>query len=395
MGRIVAVPLAAAVAVVTACGGSSGDAKTMSGTPAQTAPATGGASRALHLVQVGTFDSPVYVTSPPGDARRLVVVEQGGTIRMVRGGRKLAKPFLDIRSRVVSGGEQGLLSIAFARDYARSHRFWVYFTNRNGDEEIDAFRASSRDRANPGSAKRILVQADSESNHNGGQLQLGPDGYLYAGLGDGGGGNDQHGARGNGQSLGTLLGKIIRIQPRAGGGYNIPKSNPFAGRAGARGAVYSYGLRNPWRFSFDRVTGDIAIGDVGQSAVEEIDFRKRGTARGVNFGWRPWEGRRRNFNEPAPGAVFPQITKSHDDGWCSITGGYVVRDHALGNLYGRYVYGDFCKGQIRAAKLSQSRATGDAALPLRTVPAISSFGQDARGRIYVVSLNGPVYRFAR
>jgi hypothetical protein len=261
--------------------------------------------------------------------------------------------------------------------------------------EIDGFRATSRDRANPGSAKRILVQADTESNHNGGQLQLGPDGYLYAGLGDGGGANDQHGARGNGQNLGTLLGKIIRIQPRAGGGYNIPKSNPFAGRAGARGAIYSYGLRNPWRFSFDRVTGDIVIGDVGQNAIEEIDFRKRGTARGVNFGWRPWEGRRRNFNERAPRAVFPQLTKSHSDGWCSITGGYVVRDHALGKLYGRYVYGDYCKGQIRAVKLSQSRATGDRALALKTVPAISSFGQDARGRIYVASLNGPVYRFAR
>ena len=395
MGRFIAVPLAAAVLVVTACGGSNGDAKTTAGPTGAAAPATGGASRALHLVRVGSFNSPVYVISPPGDRRRMMVVEQSGTIRVVRGGRTLAQPFLDIRSRVVSGGEQGLLSMAFARDYARSHRFWVYFTNRNGDEEIDAFRASSRDRANPGSAKRVLVQADSESNHNGGQLQLGPDGYLYAGLGDGGGANDQHGARGNGQSLGTLLGKIIRIQPRAGGGYSIPRSNPFAGRAGARGAIYSYGLRNPWRFSFDRATGDIVIGDVGQNAVEEIDFRRRGTARGVNFGWRPWEGRRRNFNEPAPGAVFPQITKSHDDGWCSITGGYVVRDHALGNLYGRYVYGDFCKGQIRAAKLSQSRATGDAALPLRTVPAISSFGQDARGRIYVVSLNGPVYRFAR
>jgi glucose/arabinose dehydrogenase len=395
MGRYIAVPLAAAFLVVSACGGSSGDAKTMSGSLAQTAPATSGASRALHLVQIGSFDSPTYVTSPPGDARRIMVVERGGTIRVVRGGKKLAKPFLDIRSRVVSGGEQGLLSMAFARDYARSHRFWVYFTNRNGDEEIDAFLAPSRDRANPGSAKRILIQADSESNHNGGQLELGPDGYLYAGLGDGGGGNDQHGARGNAQNLGTLLGKIIRIQPRAGGGYNIPKSNPFAGRAGDRGAIYSYGLRNPWRFSFDRVTGAIVIGDVGENAIEEIDFRKRGTAKGVNFGWRPWEGRRRNFNEPAPGAVFPQITKSHSDGWCSITGGYIVRDRALGNLYGRYVYGDFCKGQIRAAKLSRSSATGDAALPLKNVPAISSFGQDARGRIYVASLNGPVYRFAR
>jgi glucose/arabinose dehydrogenase len=391
MGRFVVVPLLAALLVVTACGGSNGDAAVTSGG----SPATSGTARALHLVRVGNFDSPVYVTSPPGDARRIMVVEQAGTIRVVRGGRKLAQPFLDIRSRVVSGGEQGLLSMAFARDYASSHRFWVYFTNRNGDEEIDEFRAASRDRADPGSAKRILLQADSEDNHNGGQLEMGPDGYLYAGLGDGGGANDQHGARGNGQNLGTLLGKIIRITPRPGGGYSIPKSNPFVGRAGARGAIYSYGLRNPWRFSFDRVTGDIVIGDVGQNAIEEIDFRKRGTAKGVNFGWRPWEGRRRNFNEPAPGAVFPQLTKSHDDGWCSITGGYIVRDRSLGSLYGRYVYGDFCKGQLRSVKLSQSSASGDRALPLRTIPNLSSFGQDARGRVYVASLNGPVYRFAR
>jgi glucose/arabinose dehydrogenase len=391
MRRFVAVPLLAAYLVLSACGGSNGDASVTAGGT----PATSGTARALHLVRVGTFDSPVYVTSPPGDARRVMVVEQGGTIRVVRGGRKLAQPFLDIRSRVVSGGEQGLLSMAFARDYASSHRFWVYFTNRNGDEEIDELRAASRDRADPGSAKRILLQADSEDNHNGGQLQMGPDGYLYAGLGDGGGANDQHGARGNGQNLGTLLGKIIRITPRSVGGYSIPKSNPFVGRAGARGAIYSYGLRNPWRFSFDRATGDIVIGDVGQNAIEEIDFRERGTAKGVNFGWRPWEGRRRNFNEPAPGAVFPQLTESHDDGWCSITGGYVVRDRSLGSLYGRYVYGDYCKGQLRSVKLSQSSARGDRALPLRTIPSLSSFGEDARGRVYVASLSGPVYRFAR
>ncbi len=391
MARFVAAPLVAAFLVVSACGGSSGSAKTT----ATGSQATGSPARALHLVRVGSFNTPVYAISPPGDRRRLMVVEQGGTIRVVRGGRTLAQPFLDIRSRVVSGGEQGLLSMAFARDYASSHRFWVYFTNRNGDEEIDAFTAPSRDRANPGSAKRILVQADSESNHNGGQLQMGPDGYLYAGLGDGGGANDQHGARGNGQNLGTLLGKLIRIAPEAGGGYRIPPSNPFVGRAGARGEIYSYGLRNPWRFSFDRRTGDIVIGDVGQNAVEEIDFRKHGTAKGVNFGWRPWEGRRRNFNEPAPGAVFPQLTKNHSDGWCSITGGYVVRDRSLGSLYGRYIYGDFCKGQLRSVKLSQSRATGDRALPLKTVSGLSSFGQDALGRVYVVSLNGPVYRLAR
>jgi glucose/arabinose dehydrogenase len=389
MPRFSVLPLLATFVVVSACGGSKGDASTpVGGTPAQS-------SRALHLVRIGSFDSPVFVTAPPGDTRRLMVVEQGGRIRVMRGGRLLSRPFLDISSRVVSGGEQGLLSMAFARDYATSHRFWVYFTNRNGDEEIDTFHAPSRDLADAGSVTRVLLQSDSESNHNGGQLQMGPDGYLYAGLGDGGGANDQHGSRGNGQNLGTLLGKIIRIAPKPGGGYRVPKSNPFVGRAGALGAIYSYGLRNPWRFSFDRRTGDIVIADVGQNAIEEIDFRRKGTARGVNFGWRPWEGRRRNFNESAPRAVFPQITKSHDDGWCSITGGYIVRDRALGDLYGRYVYGDFCKGQLRSARLSQSRATGDRSLGLRTVPSISSFGEDARGRVYVASLDGAVYRFAR
>jgi glucose/arabinose dehydrogenase len=295
MSRFGVVPLLAAFIVVSACGGSKGDASTASsaGTPAQ-------GTRALHLVRVGSFNSPVFVTSPPGDTRRLMVVEQGGRIRVVRGGRPLAQPFLDISSRVVSGGEQGLLSMAFARDYATSHRFWVYFTNRNGDEEIDELLAPSPDRANAASAKRVLVQSDSESNHNGGQLEMGPDGYLYAGLGDGGGANDQHGSRGNGQNLGSLLGKIIRIAPKAGGGYRVPAGNPFVGRPGARPEIYSYGLRNPWRFSFDRRTSDIVIADVGQNAIEEIDFRRKGTARGVNFGWRPWEGRRRNFNEPAP-----------------------------------------------------------------------------------------------
>jgi glucose/arabinose dehydrogenase len=389
MPRFIVVPLAAAFVVVSACGGSKGAASVQSSaSPAHTA-------RALHLVKVGSFNSPDYVTSPPHDDRRLMVVEQGGRIRILRNGKLLARPFLDITSRVVSGGEQGLLSMAFARDYARSRRFWVYFTNRSGYEEIDELRAPSRDHADASSAKRVLVQPDRESNHNGGQLQMGPDGHLYAGLGDGGGANDQHGARGNGQNLSSLLGKIIRIDPRPGGGYRVPRSNPFVGRAGARPEIYSYGLRNPWRFSFDRRTGDIVIGDVGQDASEEIDFRRRGAASGVNFGWRPWEGGRRNFNEPAPGAVFPQMTKQHSDGWCSITGGYVVRDRGLGALYGRYVYGDYCKGEVRSVELSQSHARGDRSVGVRNVSSISSFGEDARGRLYVASLNGPVYRFAR
>ena len=230
MARFVAAPLVAAFLVVSACGGSSGSAKTTAtGSKVTGSTATGSPARALHLVRVGSFNSPVYAISPPGDRRRLMVVEQGGTIRVVRGGRTLAQPFLDIRSRVVSGGEQGLLSMAFERDYASSHRFWVFFTNRNGDEEIDAFTAPSRDRANPGSAKRILVQADSESNHNGGQLQMGPDGYLYAGLGDGGGGNDQHGARGNGQNLGTHARQAHPDRAEAGRRLPHPAEQPVRG----------------------------------------------------------------------------------------------------------------------------------------------------------------------
>src|SRR6478735_3505401 len=385
MARFVAAPLVAAFLVVSACGGSSGSAKTT----ATGSQATGSPARALHLVRVESFNTPVYAISPPGDRRRLMVVEQGGTIHMVRGGRKLARPFLDIRSRVVSGGEQGLLSMAFARDYASSHRFWVYFTNRNGDEEIDAFTAPSRDRANPGSAKRILVQADSESNHNGGQLQMGPDGYLYAGLGDGGGGNDQHGARGNGQNLGTMLGKLIRIAPKPGGGYRIPPSNPFVGRAGARGEIYSYGLRNPWRFSFDRTTGDLTIGDVGQNEVEEIDFVRSGEGSGANFGWRVFEGSSRfTEGEEAEGAIEPVIDATHADGYCSITGGYVVRDTAVPSYSGKYIYGDLCRPQLRLVDLPEGEPR-DSGLE---VPQLSSFGEDAQGRVYALSLDGPVYR---
>jgi len=228
-------------------------------------------------------------------------------------------------------------------------------------------------------------------------LAFGPDRLLYVGLGDGGGGGDQHGSRGNGQSLSTLLGKILRIDPAhpAGGQpYRIPSSNPFVGRADARGEIYAYGLRNPWRFSFDRSSGDLAIGDVGQEEIEEIDFARRGRARGVNYGWRPWEGRRRYANEPAAGAVFPVLTKAHSAGYCSITGGYVVRDPALPSLRGQYVYGDYCNGRVRAVRLVTGSASGDRALPLPKVGPISSFGQDAAGHVYVVDHDGPVFRLA-
>jgi glucose/arabinose dehydrogenase len=395
-----------AAALVAACGSESNaeSASTSASATAGTNDDTGAASpargraaagRGVRLVKVGNFQSPLYVTAPPGDRRRIFVVEQAGRIVVVRGGRTLTKPFLDIRSKVTAGGEQGLLSMAFAPDYARSGLFYVYYTEKSGSEAIWEYHRASADSADPGSARLVLRMDDPEPNHNGGLMIFGRDGHMYVGTGDGGGGNDQHGARGNAQSLSSLLGKILRIDPQASGGrpYTVPSSNPFVGRGGARGEIYSYGLRNPWRFSFDRANDDLVIGDVGQDEVEEIDFVKKGGGRGTNFGWRPWEGRRRNFDEPTPGAVFPVITHTHQAGFCSITGGYVVRDRGVPGLYGRYVYGDYCNSRLRVSRLHTGRASSRT-LPVPAISGVSSFGEDAAGRVYVTSLNGPVYRFA-
>jgi glucose/arabinose dehydrogenase len=391
------------LAVVASCGGDGaagrptpGPTPTAAGTASSKSesPAGGAARRGVRLRKVGDFDAPVYVTSPPGDRSRQFVVEQGGRVMVIRGGRKLGTPFLDIRDQVTSGGEQGLLSIAFAPSYADSGLFYAYYTDNAGDQRIVEFQRRDADHADAGSERLVLRMADSESNHNGGLLLFGPDKLLYAGTGDGGGGGDQHGRRGNAQDLGSLLGKILRIDPRAGGGrpYRVPRGNPFVGRSGARGEIYAYGLRNPWRFSFDRKTGDLAIGDVGQNAWEEIDFKRRGKARGANFGWRPFEGRARyTSGESAPGHVRPVIVRSHSADNCSITGGVVVRDPRLGRLRGRYLFGDYCKGRIESTRLSPGRARGTRRTSMQ-VASLSSFGEDAQGRVYVTSLNGPVYR---
>ena len=352
-------------------------------------------SGGLRLVRVGTFDSPTYVTAPPGDRRRVFVVEQPGRIRVVRNGRVLRRPFLDISAGVSSGGERGLLSMAFAPDYERSRRFYVYFTDRSGHTRVQEFRRSRRsaDRADQRSRRQVLFQSQPFPNHNGGQLQFGRDRLLYIGLGDGGSGGDPQGA---GQDLGTFLGKLLRIDPRRSGrrAYTVPRSNPFRGRRGARPEIYAYGLRNPWRFSFDRRTGNFTLADVGQGEVEEVNFLREGRARGANFGWNRFEGRRRFSAGRAPGHVPPVLQRLHSEGVCSITGGYVVRDRSLGSLYGRYVYGDFCDPAIRSVTLRSGRARGDRATGLR-VENTSSFGEDARGRVYVTSLEGPVYRIAR
>jgi glucose/arabinose dehydrogenase len=405
-----AAPVLLAVALGLAACGSGDDG---SGDGREAAPADGGRTdapaqdgddprggterpRGVRLVEVGRFDAPLFVTSAPGDRRRLYVVEQGGRVMVVRDGRTLRRPFLDLRTRVLAGGEQGLLSIAFAPDFPESRRFYVYFTGRDAQQYVVEGRAATADRADPGSAREVLRMEDSEPNHNGGLLLFGPDDLLYVGTGDGGGGDDQHGTRGNAQDLGSLLGKILRIDPRSAGGraYTVPASNPFTGRAGARPEVYSYGLRNPWRFSFDRRTGALTIADVGQDAVEEVSVVARGGGAGANFGWRPWEGRQRNFDEPAPGAIAPAFTAGHEDGWCSITGGYVVRDPALPSLAGRYVFGDFCLGELLSARLVPGRQATARPVGRLRVPALSSFGEDLQGRVYVTSLEGAVLRLA-
>jgi glucose/arabinose dehydrogenase len=349
----------------------------------------------LHLVRVGSFSSPVYVAQPPGDTSRLFVVEQAGRIMLIKNGRKLGTPFLDIRSDVLAGGERGLLSVAFAPDYGKSGLFYVYYTDRGGNIRVQELKRSGNpDRADRGTRRQILFQDHHQfPNHNGGQLAFGPDGDLYIGLGDGGSAGDPSN---HAQSLNTLLGKILRINPRASGGspYSIPSSNPFAGKRGVRAEIYAYGLRNPWRFSFDRATGDLTIGDVGQNKFEEIDFARKGTAAGANYGWKGYEGFRRYSSTAVNGTYDPPVlVRSHTSGFCAIIGGYVVRDRSLGSLYGRYLYGDNCNSGIYSAKLRTGHATHSRTLPFR-VQGLSSFGEDSRGRIYLTTLGGGVYRLA-
>jgi glucose/arabinose dehydrogenase len=355
------------------------------------------ARRPVRLLRLGSFDQPTYITAPRRDSRRFVV-EREGRIRVLKGGHVLGTPFLDISDRVTLGGERGLLSMAFARDYRTSRRFWVYYTDQEGFIQIDQFRASASNpnRADPSSRRSVIRVPHHRDNHKGGQLQVGPDGMLYAGFGDGGAGGDPDE---NAQNLGRMLGKIIRIKPKANGGYSIPPDNPFRNRSGALPEIYAYGVRNPWRFSFDRRTGNLTIGDVGQDEIEEIDFiRGRSGARqprgGYNFGWDSFEGRSRYESGPAPGHIPPVLQHTHSSGFCSITGGYVIRDHSLGRGWtGNYIYGDLCDGTLRLSRLRRPAARSH---PTRLkVGQLVSFGEDGRGRVYAVSLNGPVYRIGR
>ncbi|MDQ3572204.1 MAG: PQQ-dependent sugar dehydrogenase [Actinomycetota bacterium] len=362
------------------------------GEPGDAGPGSGRGGVALE--QLGEFDSPVYLAQAPKQAPFYIVEQAGKIIRLEKGGRQ--NVFLNLSRKVTTGGEQGLLSVAFAPDYRRTRRFYVDYTDTKGDTRVVEYRRSRKDprRADPTSARVVLRVSQPFPNHNGGLLLFGPDERLYVGLGDGGSAGDPQRTAQDGRSL---LGKILRIDPRPMGKdpYRIPADNPFADDPGVRPEITALGLRNPWRFSFDRAGGALWIGDVGQSSLEEIDLVADPTS-GANLGWSAFEGTEPfNEDEEAPGALDPILTYGRDLG-CSITGGYVVRDPRLKTLYGRYLYADFCQGQLRSLDAAAAAAAAGATVDDRAlgvqVPSVSSFAEDNRGRIYAISQDGPVYR---
>jgi hypothetical protein len=353
-------------------------------------------STAAVLTQVGTFERPVLVTAPAGDDR-VFVVEQTGAVRIVRDGQVLERPFLEFHDHVTSMGESGLLSIAFAPDYARSGLVYAFYNSREGpygDIRISELRrdATSPDVLDPATERVLLTIPKPYENHNGGMLQFGPDGSLYASVGDGDPGAVNKAGH-FAQTLDDLLGNILRIDPRNGDPYAVPSDNPFAGQdLGSRGEIWAYGLRNPWRFWIDHQTRRMFIGDAGATTREEVDLVSLDRP-GVNFGWPCFEGtvefdRTASCAEPLVGPLFDF---PRDNGVCVVIGGVISRDPRIQALSGRYLYGDLCAGTITAVGLDGARVTRSDVLDVK-VPLLSSFGVDGAGRVYVMSAQGPVYR---
>jgi glucose/arabinose dehydrogenase len=338
----------------------------------------------LRLETVATFEAPLAMATRTGD-EALFVAEKTGRVRAIRDGRVDGGTVLDLSGQVSTGSEQGLLGLAFSPD---GEFLYVNYTDVAGDTRVVEYEmGESRVRA--GSAREVISVDQPYANHNGGNLAFGPDGYLYIGLGDGGSGGDP---QDNGQSLSTRLGKMLRIEPRPrdGGQFGVPADNPFRGREGVEPLIWAYGLRNPWRYSFDRATGDLWIGDVGQSSMEEIDFQPADSGGGENYGWNRLEGTV-PYEGAAPDNAVPPVHEYPTGQGCAVTGGYVYRGSAIPNLHGAYVFGDYCGGFIRGLVLENGEVTQREDLGL-DVSGLASFGEDQQGELYVLSLGGEVYR---
>jgi len=349
------------------------------------------------------LSSPLGLTGAGDGSGRLFVVEQTGAIRIIDAGEVRPTPFLDLgpagEDLIVFGGERGLLGLAFHPDYAANGFFYVDYTRKaDGATVVARYHVSADPNvADPASAQQLLVIPQPNTNHNGGSLAFGPDGYLYVGTGDGGGAGDPNES---GQRLDTLLGKILRVDVDPGPGYTVPSDNPFVGVAGALGEIWAYGLRNPWRFSFDRSTGDLLIGDVGQGRREEIDFQPASSGGGENYGWDVLEGSLCYEDVPAGscaallggGSVLPILEYGHVAGACSVTGGFRYRGSTRATLAGQYLFGDYCTGVVWRAQ--ESGGTWSSTQLFDTPYNVSSFGEDDDGKLYLVHLGGSVLRIA-
>ena len=346
----------------------------------------------LDTVALG-LDHPLFVTASPGDPTRLFVVERPGTIRIVKNGVLLAKPFLDITSKVSTGAEQGILGMAFAPDYATSRRFYLHYIDPGVHSVLARFQAVgvSGDSADPGTEDTLLTILQPGGDHNGGMLAFGRDGYLYASIGDGGCCGDPNG---HGQDRTELLGSMLRLDVSGNSGYSIPASNPWATDATIRHELWNYGLRNPWRFSFDRLTGDLYLADVGDNTREEVDVVSHTSHGGENFGWRIMEGSQCFNGDPcsSAGLTLPVLDYDHSEG-CAVMGGYVYRGQAIPALRGTYFYAEFCAGWIRSFRWNGGQVTDRQEYSLLSGgEQPNSFGEDAAGELYITTEGGNVYR---
>jgi glucose/arabinose dehydrogenase len=358
-----------------------------SGAPTSATPAAPDlGSVAVKLTEIGNFDQPIAIVDRDGV---LYVAEQAGRVLAMDVDGGTPHDVLDMTKRTKASGEQGLLDLAFSLD--GSH-LYVSYTNNDGDSRIDEY-AMSADGVDTSTRREVLAIKQPFANHNGGGILFGPDGLLYASYGDGGSAGDP---QRNGQNPNTLLAKLLRIDPTPNGdaAYTIPPDNPYSSDGAARPEIWSTGLRNPWRFSFDAATGDLWIGDVGQNAIEEIDHvpTADGAGRGTNFGWSAYEGSARyNDDQDAPDSWKPVYEYQHGADGCSVTGGFVYRGHAIPALQGAYVYGDYCAAGVRALVVHGDQVTDRAVLSDEPEQVVS-FGTDADGELYVVSLGGTIYR---